>query len=491
MTRIPALLSPLCSPLLLCLLLLLLLLLTPASALDLRLAVIGSGVSGTGTALMTAMAVAEREDIDTLHVDIFESELRTGGRLYSVEAAGGRWDVGATSWCMFDQYARNFAYGLPTQPMGSRDGEAACAWDGSECVDTRRLMGRTYARENTAMHELFGEFAALWDENVLLRRRNPRPYESYRELLGVNAMINYTQKRAMAEYNEYEAEHFSEPFPEFVRQYVLEPYYRLHYGGQMSDIHEFASEMAMARRATDSTRAEGGNDRYVDNLLARLRSSPASARLFVASAVQEVQEVEAGSDLAHRRFHVHTANPDTRQATEGVEYDAVVLAAPIEAANVRLSVEVAEVPPRHFLALHCTLVAAGRLSPLFFGLPLQHVMPPTVVSTSNVTDFYAIEQLGETASGATMFRILSPGAIDRLIVPMFEDIEYLFSKEWKYAYPSIMPGKDPQPFRLAHGLYYTSGAETMYPSIEGALTAASEVTAILLADFAAQHALPV
>jgi prenylcysteine oxidase/farnesylcysteine lyase len=165
------------------------------------------------------------------------------------------------------------------------------------------------------------------------------------------------------------------------------------------------------------------------------------------------------------------------------EFDAVVVAAPLELADLKVAGARRLYRPsaRQYQEVHVTLVA-GRPSPAYFGLGPQQRMPTQVfASNSTKTPFCSMGVTGTSELGPlwkvfTAARPLSDETLKR----MFSEVNAVTRFVWKGAYPVLTPETEGTPFLLAPGLYYANGFESAASTVELAAVAGYNVAGLAL-----------
>jgi len=205
----------------------------------------------------------------------------------------------------------------------------------------------------------------------------------------------------------------------------------------------------------------------------------------------------SGAELRQKRV---TA---VRQSTSGYDvctesfcesFSSVVLAAPLELADIELESALEPTSPRRtYQTTVATFVLADGLKKSFFDLPGDVLDADTVVTTANQSIPFNSVSVHGVSGGRKVYKLFSQA------VPSQELLDALFlnaSSEirqfvWK-AYPVLKPRPASQwpAFRLhggeKGGLYYVNAMETAVSCMETEAVAAKNVALLLTADLAGQ-----
>jgi prenylcysteine oxidase/farnesylcysteine lyase len=157
-----------------------------------------------------------------------------------------------------------------------------------------------------------------------------------------------------------------------------------------------------------------------------------------------------------RSFTVTTVRDDTGAETVHSGYNAVVIAAPLEAANI--SIDGVTAPRRReFVQTHVTFLV-GVVNPLFFGLSAGDYDVDDVLTLSGVHSFRCLvaqEAAAYDDSGAPVPRVYKLFSTQSLVgsdvlASMFEryDVDSVKTWVWDAAYPRFNAPEELAPFEV-------------------------------------------
>ncbi|MDR1266700.1 MAG: NAD(P)-binding protein [Propionibacteriaceae bacterium] len=176
---------------------------------------------------------------------------------------------------------------------------------------------------------------------------------------------------------------------------------------------------------------------------------------------------------------------DSAKDSQKRQFDAVIVAAPLELADLKVSAarRLVRTPPRQFQEVHVTLVA-GTPSKAYFGLGEDEPMPGTVFAASSPkTPFLSLGVVAHSPvwdrpiwQFFTAGRSLSEATLGRVFSERLETSRFV----WKGAYPVLAPGVEAAAFLLAPGVAYTNGLESAASSVDLATVAGYNAAGLVL-----------
>jgi len=200
----------------------------------------------------------------------------------------------------------------------------------------------------------------------------------------------------------------------------------------------------------------------------------------------------------------------TTMTTTTEDFDAVVIATPLESSNITMLPPLVAPPEREYVSVHTTVVT-GVINGSFFGVPLMRqgslIMAPTestvkagvhfVWNRGNVTVLNthgANQTTDERVAGdegaekdgerevLSVYLLHSAELIDALqLASMFQKVHNVTRHLWPAAYPkeiAVAP-KDLPPIEIAAGLYYTSSIESVASSMETSALSSRNIATLL------------
>lgn len=225
-------------------------------------------------------------------------------------------------------------------------------------------------------------------------------------------------------------------------------------------------------------KVRGGNSLLPQRLLAR-----SGATLNLNTVITEVRVGGGG-----RTYEVTLR--DMRRGTTSVqEYDAVIIATPLELSNLTLPQDVPRQSPAEFQRTVTTYVKGSLLETAFncsktpADTNLLHQLGSIYITEAAPRLFSAISVLRRYSDSEALYKLFSE-------VPLGDgDLERLFhvgweikvQKDWQ-AYPVLSPAPAFRPFRLRLGLYYVNALEWAASAMEVSALAARNVATLLKKD---------
>lgn len=397
-------------------------------------------------------------------------------------------ELGASIFVQVNQNLVNAVadFGLKTDEMQDSDGPSGVLgiWNGQSFVIT--LSGDSYLWWNTAkmiwryglpsimrnqalVKKTVGAFLRMYDEpHFPFRSLSETAYE-----LGLTKITGVTGQQFL-EANHIGASYSTE---------IIQASTRVNYAQNLNQIHGLEAMVCMAIEGAVSV--QGGNWQIFDGMI---KSSQAHLRLNTS-----VTEISRQSDNTYT-VKASSASVDRPEvfSTSLDSYDAVILAGPLQFANISFHPADCTLPaPIPYVNLHVTLFTSPHvLSPVAFNLPPSSLAPTTVLTTLppgsvDPQPFFSISTLRtipRPTGVENLYKIFSPAPLTSsflaglLGIPPPEDsatpigaadISWIYTKVW-HSYPYLRPRvtfDDPQ-LDTAGRLWYTSGIEGFISTME-------------------------
>jgi prenylcysteine oxidase/farnesylcysteine lyase len=267
---------------------------------------------------------------------------------------------------------------------------------------------------------------------------------------------------------------------------VVQASTRVNYAQNLAHIHGLEAMVCMATEGAMAV--EGGNWRIFDNMLAS-----SGAKLQLSSDVRSVQRLSNGSYLIK--------SDSDKQHLQSKLYDAVILTGPYQFSDIKLlniSKKIDKVP---YVKLHVTIFTSPyRLSPAFFNLPPDALVPKVVLTTLPKNEqpqrgrasvgspgFFSISLLDATVNPATqaseyLYKIFSPEIItDEYLAALLNPLgrhadldihanasqyaTWIYRKVWN-SYPYEYPRVTFEEIEIESGLYNTGGMDSFISTME-------------------------
>jgi len=426
-----------------------------------RIAVVGSGIGGCAA----VHGVRSRLGPDA-QISVLERDSRVGGRIHDRPIAGVRVETGATLLHSSNRLVAGFATELGLEILNANATPRTIGiWDGASYAlrtrgtrgDEVRMLGRYGSSLLRAARLVKGMVRRL--DRVYDRLEAGESWPGPRALLGELELADPCDERAAAFFRRRRVR------SRFVLEFA-DGVSRNNYGQHAGDLNALVDLVSLAGAGLGGGslhRVRGGNARVCEGLLER-----AGAEVRLEAAVARVLPAEGGG----WQLAVNGA---------GEEYfDAVVLAAPLELADVELSGFLPpDAPPRAYEEIHATFVA-GIISDAYFG---DEGVPDFVLTTETAGALLSVECVANRGDGPPLHKVFSRAPLpEELIARLFTSVEELEAIEWR-AYPELPPMSPWAPFVLAPGLYYPSAMEYAVSTMETQAIAGRAVANLLAADF--------
>jgi prenylcysteine oxidase/farnesylcysteine lyase len=258
---------------------------------------------------------------------------------------------------------------------------------------------------------------------------------------------------------------------------------------------------------------KGGNVQIVTGLLER-----AAASVVTAAAVSRIELSAAATASTPARYQVTATVAGGEAVTK--EYDYVVMAAPLETADIDFGtlLDGVHIPPRSYQDVHATFVQGVR-DPAFFGLSSLGDLPDAIYTTESSSSPFASFATYSPArydtpypegqgpgtdqsvgphddSRETLGKYFSRKPLtDETLANLYTSVSQVRRVSWK-AYPQFSPPEAFAPFVLhpppadpplsgggaGGGLYYINSFENAGSCLETTAVAAKNTALLLVAD---------
>lgn len=437
--------------------------------------IIGSGVAGAFAAHFLRATMGEH-----VSITVFEKENRLGGRVRDVEFGGRRIEAGGALIHSSNRYMGQAVDGLGltrTTAVAARpSAPLAGLWNGNSFDFVTRLGDRDgsdfFARRYGTDVAKLGSLVQGVLSRLLVVYERQRKGEAFDTPEGLCRGLGLYELTQQDGYSLFRESGISDRFALEMSDAISRGNY-----GQASYMNGFATIISLVGGGFGGGHGYSvveGNARVCAGLLAR-----AHARLLMRTRV--VRVAPKSGDVAREDGYVIVAEDG-----EAFEFDAVILATPLEQANLRFS----DVPlhpgasyRRRYQTTHVTFVE-GRLRADYFGLSADSP-PPDMVLTKERSDipFSSISTQGTAADGSRkIYKLFSRQPLmDGLLDTLFGERGETRRLTWQ-AYPLLNPTTDWPPFRLAPALYYVNAMESPVSTMETEAIGARNVVNLLIQD---------
>ena len=329
-------------------------------------------------------------------------------------------------------------------------------WDGSTFLNVTNLMMEEANMTTSVLHAL-ENFILSVNENYYIRDQL-MPFHGACKTIG-----QYVEAGGLDFYTTTEAQTFylEKHVDTLYQNDILNPWQRAIYGQELNGSNLFSS-FASLTCLEGSQQCTEGNDELVKALFAKYKTS-----VSLSTTVTHITQ-------SQNSFVIQFTPPD------GIfkqEFDTVVLAAPIEVANVTfVNMTLPPLSYRRFEHWFVTIVLAKGINPAYFGVS---TVPSFICTTTNAsTPWVSISYVAQAGSGnATYYKIFSKQDVSMLINDLFLNMQWNYVQMWPYTFPRLIPMGDPdyQPILLSQNLYYLNGMESIASAMETSVAAGRNV----------------
>lgn len=456
-----------------------------------RIAIVGAGIAGASTAFRLNELTKLSSSID---VTIYESKPSVGGRIKSIypENSPQVVEAGAThfstqDWCVMTAMESAGLRQRWSDPLALP--KTTGIWDGKEL--------RTAPKCNGESSSLWGQARSVWSYGIspwrfrLLVRSALEKWKSFAGLMPTfDSSVRELEQVGLSELALDSAESYLKNqsiTPRFLTE-VVQPCTRAQFSQNLASVRALSSIVAAG--ASKATSIEGGNAFLIERMI-----ELSGADLHLDSRVVKIVSGH------NRRYRLSIARhgieytPDPQHA----EFDAVVLAVPLQSSKIDLSgLDLESTALLHpYVETHVThFVTPAKISSKFFDYGLNVNVPDhlfTTTSLSHDPDILNIKRStirlrrgclpgNECNQFDTMnlYRVLSRHRIEssdlvRMIGRQLEDgselSDYDISWVHRQAWPQAFPRYEKQhalleEIEIGPNLFYLNGAEEVISSME-------------------------
>jgi len=436
-----------------------------------KIAIVGAGVGGTSCAYYINKILSNSSSI-VPEITIYEKE-QVGGRARIVDIEGKHAELGGSIIHPLNENMLNMIndVGLEIIRDSAMSDNYYSFWDGNQVtfsespypfVDIIKMLVNYYwdpIRFKNSRNEIVGKFL----ENY----KRVEPFHSVNEFyqqLGLQNTINQTA----ADYFFNEVG-ISKDFVEKVLSTAIRVNYNQHY----DEISAFAAYIGLVGTEDGLFAIKGGNYQLPKALIKKSNSK------LVTSQVKEIEkEHQPSSDKIQYRIK-------TSQDKQGVLYDIVVIATPLELSDgikIKGLKSKEKIVKRDFRKVHVYMMAADSLNPTFFGLPSYHLPPANIITTHNKSlPFVSVckNSRGKIADNRHVYKIFAHKELPQSYLDeMFINHSKLVYHVWS-AYPILKPTTEYPPIELDENLYYLNAFEQSISTMETETIASKNIAKLI------------
>jgi len=437
----------------------------------LRVAIVGSGAGGSAAAFFLKKALGER-----VKVDIFEKDTEIGGRIKSILLDGINVELGGSVYHQENFFIRNFTLHNNFTESCIKDEAHLGVWNGKQFVfleTSSTLMdlagmiwnyGLSPFTTRSYANEVKDKFLNIYP--LLLQEE--RGFRTVQEIFKELGLYNLTEETIR------EALKKSDVCDAFIDEIVI-AITKINYGQNVS-MNALSGFISLVGSGSSVFSVEEGLVSVLKKIL-----QLSEANLHLRTKVNSVISKRSGNDHERMTYIVDTKNSQTETSIQE-EFDIVIVAAPLEFADIQFSddiFKVSELRKREYQTTHVTVVI-GEINNSYFNI--NTTLPSTIGTTDNVSiPFRSISLKGVGKSNKKIYKLFSDDVMeDGMLRKLFSKFEFAYRHAWK-AYPKLHPSLlyyPPITFG-AHQVYYLNAMEMPFSVIEVEMIAAKNIVNLI------------
>lgn len=429
-----------------------------------RVAIIGSGVSGSAAAYFLHKSL--REQVETV---VFEKEDRIGGRIRSIKIGEEEWETGGSIIHSENQYLSTIVDELRLEKkkhvyndIGIWSGESFPFRTGKTKVGTLFNVlvryGTSLVKSQPLVKDMINKLAQIY-----ILQEKGEAYSDPETLFKKLGLYSLSQEKS---YDYFRRNGISD---RFIHEF-MNGVSRLNYG-QDASMHGLVNLVSLAGASFGGYlfAIKGRNSQICEAMLQN-----SSAKVLKNHPVISIHKKEKNKYLI-------TAEGGTKE-----EFDYIVIATPLEKAKIdftNLELEEKNRLSRPYQVTNVTYVF-GKLNPNYFGLAKTEQIPANILTQENENiPFSSIELCKENkVSGQNIYRIFSRHKLaEDLLNKLFIERSETKSLVWD-AYPVLTPAAAWPSFVLEEGIYYVNAMESAISTMETEVMGSKNVVNLLLKD---------
>ena len=435
-------------------------------------------LSGAGSAGASAAYYINKfkGPCDTVNITVFERSGYIGGRSITVDAYDDTREPVELGASIFVEVNKNLVsavreFGLATKGAEKNDlPNTLGVYDGLHWVFTGsesgwltvgKLLwkyGLAPIRTHNLMKQTLGKFLQMYEE----------PHFPFRDLSKTVYDLGLTKATAATGAEFLAKNNIQPPFSTDIIQAST----RVNYAQNLDKIHGLETMVCMATDGAMQVR--GGNWQIFAGML-----KASGAEVLLNTSVTSVRRQPNGTYTIDARSGSSAAQPNI--------YDTIVVAAPLQYADLNLEPAPLNTPPEiPYVSLHVTLFTSPlSLNPEAFHLGPTDPVPSTILTTTSDSHklsvpFFSISTLRTVTNPKTgqkeyLYKIFSPDRVDdwfleAILLPSGknkEPVTWMHEKVWQ-SYPYLLPRVTFEDIQLDKEgkVWYTSGIESFISTME-------------------------
>ena len=457
---------------------------------SLKVAIVGAGIAGTSA----AYHLRDKHPNADLDITIYEADADIGGKIKSAAVYDGafgsqRVETGAPSFYANDECVQflidNSGLRGKVIPYDEWPPPSVGIWNGENLIPRNKddLKARTWKD--------WARYAWRYGLSV----ENVRKWLSRKLPLFENSLGRYehTDRNILndIEYNDLTTElntvawSFLENLTstEFLRD-VEQAITRAWFGHDLSKMRSIAAFAAL-NPSTTSSLLNGGNRKLIERLI-----KLSDVNLLLNHTVTKIERSPNRKYrlIIEKKDHSHSQHTSK---SEEIDYDAVIIAAPLEMAKIEfdIGVHVTTSNSRPFVTRHVThFTSPDSLSPLYFNLAADFHIPSKIYTTNNSPNitptFFSIEYFsaflgreGCVLQSENMYRIVTATTLDdRVILELLghdpkrplqdAEVHWVHRQNWEHAFLEYNGAAMQDDIEIAESIFYTGASEELVSSLE-------------------------
>jgi prenylcysteine oxidase / farnesylcysteine lyase len=436
-----------------------------------RVAIIGSGVSGSAAAYFLHKSLG-----DQVEIVVFEKEDRIGGRIRSIKVGDEEWETGGSIIHSENQYLSTIVEELGLEKkkhvyndIGIWSGESFPFRTGKTKVGTLFNVLVRYGTSLVKAQPLVKDMIKKLSQIYILQEKG-EAYTDPETLFKKLGLYSLSQEKS---YDYFCRNGISD---RFINEF-MNGVSRLNYG-QDASMHGLVNLVSLAGASFGGYlfAINGRNSQICEAMLQN-----SSAKVLKNNRVTSIQKIEDKNNTKNK--YIVTAEDGTKE-----EFGYIVIATPLEKARIdfiNLELEEKNKLSRRYQVTNVTYVI-GKLNPNYFGLMKTEQIPANILTQENENiPFSSIELCKkDIVSGQNIYRIFSRQKLtEDLLNKLFRERAETKSLVWD-AYPVLTPAAAWPSFVLEQGIYYVNAMESAISTMETEVMGSKNVVNLLLKDMA-------
>ncbi|GES94549.1 prenylcysteine lyase [Rhizophagus clarus] len=250
-------------------------------------------------------------------------------------------------------------------------------------------------------------------------------------------------------------------------QHFVEPLTRVNYAQNLGELHALGTFISLVPQGSKSSSIKGGNFQLFEKFV-----ESSGANLKLDTRVTNVTKLPS-SNGTNVKYVVKTKDGSSE------EYDAVVLAAPIQFTGIEfenMNLKIKKIP---YVTLHVTLVT-GHVNPAYFGRSKIEDVPEQIVTTnSGKCEFLSFASKLRLPNGETINKLFSHHELsDEMLDRLYISRSWTFRKVWK-SYPKLLTNQTFPPLEPDENFFYINSFEPFISTMETECVSSKNIVKLL------------